>query len=151
MEGKNTMGCTINGEIFTVSSKAIRDSWNHYGTYASYSLSNTSFLLLAKRNKPDRVQVIIKLRFNEGQTIYEINNKELSVGIVYMPVDNYVLAESRFSTNNEHKGLVEVLKLEFNDETGEGFVAGLFEFDAIDSRGEVIQVREGRFDMSFGW
>jgi len=73
------------------------------------------------------------------------------VGIVYMPAENYVFASSRYTTTSVYKGRVEILKFVNNYNTGERFVSGLFEFDAIDSRGDVIEVREGRFDMSLGW
>lgn len=151
MEGKNTMGCTINGEIFTVSGKQIRGSWLYKGTYAIYQLNITTFYVIGKQNKPNQMGVTINLQVNEDQTIYELNNKELSVGYVRMWVDDHIFADTHFSTNNEFKGRVEILKLEYDKVLKEGFVAGLFEFDAIDSRGEVIQVREGRFDLSFGW
>jgi len=150
MEGKNTMGCIINGELFTVSGKQLRGGWDHRGTHANF-VSNSYITLSAKQEKTFQAKVYIRVKINEDQSIYELNNKELSVGMVRMWVDDHIFADIQFSTNNEHKGHLEVLKLERNLETGEGFVSGLFEFDAIDSRGDVIEVREGRFDMSFGW
>jgi len=156
MEGKNTMGCIINGELFTVSGKQLRGGWSHNGTHAGYYSGSSSgvhppYIYVRAKQPSPKIQVYIKLALFEGQNVYELNKQEKSVGIVHMPADNYVFASSEYTTTSEFKGRVEILKLERNLETGEGFVSGLFEFDAIDSRGEVIEVREGRFDLSFGW
>ncbi len=153
MEGKNTMGCIINGEVFTVSGKT--SGWPYYGTYALYISGSSSgvhppeIFIKAKQRSPE-VSVSVNLGLYEGQNVYELNKKELSVGKVRMWVDDHIFADTHFTTNNEYKGWVEILKFVFDYETGEGIVSGLFEFDAIDSRGEVIEVREGRFDLSFG-
>jgi len=150
MEGKNTMGCIINGEVFTVSGKS--SGWPYYGTSALYaSNSNPPYIFIMSKQRSPEIEVSIKLGLYEGQNVYELNKQEKSVGIVYMPAENYVFANSRYTTTSEYKGRVEILKLVNDYETGEGFVSGLFEFDAIDSRGEVIEVREGRFDLSFGY
>jgi len=152
MEGKNTMGCIINGELFTVSGKQLRGGWSHNGTHSFYASNSTPpYIFFSAKQEAPKIKILIVLELFEGKSVYELNNKEKSVGIVYMPANNYMFASSEYTTTSEYKGRVEILKLVNNYETGEGFVSGLFEFDAIDSRGDVIEVREGRFDLSFGW
>jgi hypothetical protein len=48
-----------------------------------------------------------------------------------------------YSTNNKYSGEVEFTKYE------NGIVSGTFWFDAVNDTGEVVEIREGRFDMKY--
>lgn len=51
----------------------------------------------------------------------------------------------RYTTTPEVTGELTIIKLDFEN----NIVSGTFWFDAINDDGEIVEIREGRFDMRF--
>ncbi|CAN5220698.1 hypothetical protein BH23BAC2_BH23BAC2_12240 [soil metagenome] len=75
----------------------------------------------------------------EGETYYLISEGEFANFAIY----NKNIIE--FQTNSEFSGEIKFTK--FDDING--IVSGTFWFDAINEEGEVVEIREGRFDMKY--
>ena len=53
--------------------------------------------------------------------------------------------QNQYSTTPQVVGEMTITKLDFEN----NIVSGTFWFDAINDEGEIVEVREGRFDMQF--
>ncbi|MEX0966904.1 MAG: hypothetical protein WD077_06675 [Bacteroidia bacterium] len=143
-EGKNIFACKISGEVFIAEGVMDNNPMSPKGVdyYWILSGSDTLIYINANEEKPLKASISLKFIFESLNFAKELNQYEKSVGYFYIPVENYVLAESKYSTNEDHKGWVTVKYFQNN------ILAGTFEFTAIDDRGEIIHITEGRFDLS---
>lgn len=148
MEGKNVVACYINGELYIYEGEYV-GGWSSKGNWAKYIIDFNSLTINSKANEPLKASIWLKIRPIEGQLVYELNQFERSIASVRLWVDDHTFADSEYKTNAEYKGHLELLKFRHGEADGNNFVAGTFSFDAIDSRGDVIEVREGRFDIAF--
>lgn len=53
--------------------------------------------------------------------------------------------EEYYNTTPEVMGEMTITKLDFED----NIVSGTFWFDAVNNEGDMVEIREGRFDMRF--
>jgi len=148
MEGKNVVACYINGELY-ISEGEYRKGWDPIGNQAFFIPSFNLIELNSKAKNPLKSSIWITFRPLEGKLVYELNQFENSSASVVLQVDGHIFADSEYQTRAEHKGHLELLKFRHGEPVGVNFVAGTFSFDAVDTRGDVIEVREGRFDIAF--
>jgi hypothetical protein len=147
-EGKLTFGCLINGKPFTPKASSIVASTplNCYYQYVdgAYYFHVSAF----DRSQPN-------VSFGVG-----INTESLSISVgsvipltkgdigeasgLYVYSDATVRLEE-YITNNE---IIGELKITHLDEE-EQIVSGTFWFDAVNSSGKKVEIREGRFDMQY--
>jgi hypothetical protein len=143
-EGKNIFACKINGEVFITEGVMDNNTLNPKGIDNNYMVwgIDTLVYIRAKESIPKEADFSLDFAYTLTHDSFELNQKQNSVAMVYLPVDNYILAKSRFATNDDHNGWVHVKYFQNK------ILAGTFEFTAIDDRGEVIHVTDGRFDIS---
>ncbi|MDA0198822.1 MAG: hypothetical protein OT643_08580 [Bacteroidetes bacterium] len=143
-EGKNIFACKINGEVFIAEGTIEKNSFDTKGVESSYRFwSNDTLVELESREEyPKKATVYVYFKYTLTKDTFELNQKEKTVGIIYLPVDDYVFADSKFNTDAINKGWVCVHYAE------DKILAGSFEFTAMDSRGELVYITEGRFDIS---
>ncbi|MBD3748435.1 MAG: hypothetical protein IE931_02965 [Sphingobacteriales bacterium] len=152
-EGKETFGCLVNGEAFTPKGYIFNpDGGPTLSSYYQYLNSSTAqgfyFNLSAryKKSGPNKSvsigadNVIIK----QGQT-YILKNYQNSNEIYgsYAIISNGLINE--YSTINDYKGELYISKF---DELNQ-IVSGTFWFDAVNDKGDKVEVREGRFDVHY--
>ncbi|MEX0966905.1 MAG: hypothetical protein WD077_06680 [Bacteroidia bacterium] len=142
-EGKNIFACKINGEVFVAEGVMDKNTMSPKGTDNNYMVwgNDTIVEIRAVEKKPTEASVSVDFVYTLIKDTFELNQKENSVARISIPVENYVFAESIFKTTDEHKGWVQVKYFQNN------ILAGTFEFTAIDDRGEIIHVTDGRFDF----
>lgn len=149
--GANTAGCLINGVAFLP--KGYLVTGNLVCNYidgkdfilgiseriiqGSSDNIRTIFVVSENQNLHDNVGVTFQL----GQDNYNGNSKfgTYIINTVAYPDPNY------YSTTTIVTGELKITHHDFNN----AILSGTFWFDAINSNGEIIKVREGRFDKHY--
>lgn len=152
MEGSNVVACYINGKMYILEGKdeSVGFSFGPIrGNRVRYNVSSSSVRITSRKPKPDEVDLTITFKLEEGKYIYELNELGSSSARITVGIDNNIFTEPEYKTNAQYKGHVELLMFRHGEPNGINFVAGTFAFDAINAEGDVIEVREGRFDISF--
>jgi hypothetical protein len=142
--GANKVGCLVNGEVFLPKGsnplgpplvvcfyQFVDNSWNFSLGFSNNQQENLRGLNIASRG----------VELQQGNTypiILESNNS------CYGRFTNW--GETfHYLTNENNNGQLTITKL---DQVN-NIISGTFWFKAVNSNGEVVQVREGRFDMQY--
>ena len=141
--GKQTLGCLVNGALFTPKTSLFSNTpaleANYYFWDGSYNLT-----ISANRKIKDNLLSIdintIGILIKEGMTIPLTDG---SMGGAIGSYTNYSAVNMGFKTNNQFKGELKITRF---DEINH-IISGTFWFDGEDSKGEKVEVREGRFDI----
>jgi len=147
-EGKQTLGCRVNGKLFVAQRKSMwqlseeisanvqeRDGiMTLYirGTDSTIDGEPSIYLLIDY----DRVQQGVTYSFNDPNT--GIASAEYKYHHTTTNSTEYITSQSLFGE----------LKFTLLDKD-KNIASGTFSFDAEDSQGEKVEVREGRFDVLF--
>lgn len=140
-EGKNTFGCLIDGEVFMANrgglfSSAIGVEYlapDYFRTSGSGSLNSC---------EDDDVSHIY---------LYINDSSIISIGdIIYLGSNfrksgSVIKCGTEFKTFNEYSGELEITKLD----TLNKIISGTYWFDAKSEEGEVVEIRDGRFDINY--
>ncbi len=149
--GANTAGCLVNGEVFLPKGGGLAGNKNCFYQYvdggyhfmmrfSDFSGDDSSSVRLGTQNAT----------IENGKT-YSLNarpfysNNEDGRGGGYEIYTLEPFSETYHSTTNEITGEMTITKLDFEN----NIVSGTFWFDAINDEGEIVEVREGRFDMQY--
>jgi hypothetical protein len=137
-EGKNILACKINGEIFIAEGKI---DWNTFTPRGvNYQFTSDSMInISAKEDEPFEANLSIEFIYQPNINNYTLNHQYRYTDWINKNVENYIFADSDFYTDSINTGIVNIAYFKNN------IIAGTFEFDAIDTRGEVVHVTEGRF------
>ncbi|NRB60630.1 MAG: hypothetical protein HRU50_11915 [Winogradskyella sp.] len=139
--GENTAGCLVNGEAFLPNNGSIQPLVLNY-------LNGEDFTLGISREVNGSLYTIRISQFNiplqEGET-YLLNTEftgspssaQYIINTFPPPSPNY------YSTNSMVTGELTITSNDFNN----AILSGTFWFDAINSEGDIVEVREGRFDI----
>ena len=152
-EGKETFGCLVNGEVFTP--KGSNLGGPTLSSYYQYLNSPTAqgyfFNVLAKKKSTGNITESISLDFISNTSlvngkVYDLKkidiNNETEAGYLY---SNVTTSNSYKTKSETYLGKLIITKL---DEINQ-IVSGTFWFDAVNDKGEKVEVREGRFDVRF--
>jgi Family of unknown function (DUF6252) len=141
--GANTVGCLVNGKVFLPKKEGISPEVNCFYQlvdgeyYFSISFSdrtganNTTVNVFTKK---------ISLKVGSNYVLNKPDNTILGSGGEYR--------ESQLNQYNTNKATTGELKITKLDPTN-SIISGTFWFDAVNSAGEVVQIREGRFDWRY--
>lgn len=139
--GANTAGCLLNGEaIFPKGSVYSLHFFYNDGLHLGLGISH-------EKNNVDRrsIGLATNERLHVGKTYIlseyggETNYGEISLNGYSPPNPNY------FVTNSLITGELTITAHNFD----QAYLSGTFWFDAVNSEGEIMKVREGRFDMQY--
>ncbi len=143
--GANTAGCLINGNVFLPYQEgqypSLTCTYNQYQGVKFFGLT-----IRDSRGKGVKSIYIdtLELTLEAGQII-PLNKH-------FMLDQNFTGGAARYNINNvkyytdsENIGELKITKVDFPN----GIIAGTFWFDAKNSEGETVTVRDGRFDMEF--
>ncbi|MFN4764550.1 hypothetical protein ACKGJN_15580 [Gillisia sp. Q332] len=142
--GANIAGCLVNGEILLPSGKSLGSGSVLHSQYVYYQNEYIFSITIRDRDNNRLVQVRsgnIKLAEGEKYTLIEESDSNFS-GV-------YIIGGAGsgigYLTTQQESGEFEIIKL---DES-KNIISGTFWFDAINNDGEIVQVREGRFDVQY--
>lgn len=141
--GANTGGCLVDGEAFLPNNESVLPLVCHYLDGQDFSFSVSKKV----NGRYYSVRVIIsKTRLEIGKT-YQLNEKfgyDTNTG-------EYIISSASttdpryYATSPNTIGEVTITAHNFN----RAFLSGTFWFDAINSEGEIVKIRKGRFDMDY--
>ncbi|MBZ9631725.1 hypothetical protein LB465_13125 [Salegentibacter sp. LM13S] len=137
--GEGTFGCLVNGKAFV-------EKNNYFNCYYQFVDDGFYFSLSAEDENQIISQIIIgsvKSKIEEGE---KYNLSENSEGNHYGECSVNLNEHYDVTTKSGGFGFLEITK--FDEE--KRIVSGIFEFDIINPEtGEIIKIREGRFDTLF--
>jgi hypothetical protein len=135
--GANKAGCLVNGEVFLPKGYGIiLNCFYQDGLNFGLGISQE------KDKKLNSVKILIgNQNLTEGNT-YQLgqNNKNGKYTVYY---DNF--RPNEYETTSSITGELKITYHNFD----KAIISGTFWFDAINSNGEKVQIREGRFDMQY--
>ncbi|CAN5282182.1 hypothetical protein BH23BAC2_BH23BAC2_26820 [soil metagenome] len=139
--GANTAGCLVNGEVFLPGGRSIGSG---SVLKAQYVFHNGRYIFGVSINNPrdGNKMVLIESKYDaleEGETYIMKQYSDISTTGFYLNGSN------GYSTTDEVIGEFTISKL---DESRK-ILSGTFWFDAINNEGEIVQIREGRFDVHY--
>ena len=142
--GANTAGCLVNGEAF------LPKGFFPSGNLICFYINQLNFSLSIS-NKENNIIKGVSIYYSEEtleigtkytlNTRYQTNAKtgEYVINETSFPNDDY------YSTTPEIKGELVITHHDYDN----AIISGTFWFDAVNSSGEKVEVREGRFDMEY--
>lgn len=147
--GAGTFGCLVNGEVFKP--KGDLFSGQIKGCAYQYINGGYYFQLYANRDESTPEQPVSKgvsigsdsVTIQQGK-VYKLGTlKKGGIGGQYSIIAFTTI--TNFKTSDSLQGELHITRL---DEAKQ-IVSGTFWFDAVNSNGEKVEVREGRFDMNY--
>lgn len=145
--GAGTFGCLVDGKVFRPKGSAFAGPiWKAFNQYVD---GRYIFGISARRSEGEVSQLVsiggdsITL----SKKTYELGSREIK-GVLYGQYNYSEIGtlRTRSFTNSIHKGQLTVKHF---DSVAQ-IVSGTFWFDAIDSAtGRVVQIRDGRFDLTY--
>ncbi len=144
--GENTVGCLVDGEVFLP--KGSNPLGNPIITCLYQNINgNFEFGLSFSNNKTNPLRSIHilsnKIELMENKT-YQLKDEEPENSVFA----NYLLGGGLYGgyvTTNLASGELTITKLV----PTKSIISGTFWFDAVNSNGEKVEIREGRFDMQY--
>lgn len=141
--GANTAGCLVNGQVF------LPKGYFSAGTLNCNYTDGLNFDIRISEKINDNIRSLYVFNYNqqliEGQ-VYILKEDSSTTGFgiyvlnsVASPNPNY------YSTTSTITGELKITNHDFDN----AILSGTFWFDAINSEGVKVQVREGRFDMHY--
>ena len=148
--GANTFGCVVNGKAFTPKGSSLAGPILQANYQLIYAPSPTGYILgITGRDRSTDEITSISIGFDslaaeEGKkyqlTTISKGNAGGQYGL-YPPIGSYQI----FQTNNTATGELWIKRFDLSNQ----IVSGTFWFDAINSNGQKVEVREGRFDVRY--
>lgn len=146
--GANTVGCLVNGEVFLPKSEGINPA-----VVVNYEfVDGDFFFLLNFKDQRGTINefVSIKTRFIELEQneTYSLNKNFdddgdfAGGGGAYRPS---TLDNGEYLTTSSITGELTITRLDLSN----SIISGTFWFDAINEEGEIVEIRDGRFDYEY--
>ncbi|TAE41620.1 MAG: hypothetical protein EAY66_01310 [Sphingobacteriales bacterium] len=139
--GANTFGCLVNGEVFLPKGSGFGGPVLR----CQYVFDNGFYTLyLSASNRAQDINKSIRLVIKDidlSPNLYVLNNDSTSKG-EYSTINNLLFTNSYKTTLNNTGNL----RINYWN-PGKGVLSGNFSFDAVNSIGEKVEIREGRFDV----
>lgn len=143
-EGKNTFGCTINGELFTAPFAGNKAFAEYYYRQFEKDLYGTIVI----ENKDRNITRGVGMRLDT--VVYDTGKYYLDTNAKVGAHGQVVLLKEKHETYYCQKDMYGWLHIQFLD-TVRHIVSGTFEFDAVNEKNnlDTVKIREGRFDLKF--
>ena len=141
--GANTVGCLVNGRVFIPHAEGISPEVNCF-----YQLVNGKyfFTMAFSDLRGSSIETVnlfsakIDLQMNQIYVLNQGYNPVVGGGAEY-----YKDLSNKFSTNLIKTGELKITKLD----SSKSIISGTFWFDATNSAGEKVEIRQGRFDWRY--
>lgn len=144
--GANTAGCLVNGKVFLPKQEGLNPA-----LVCNYEFIDGEFFfnLVIRDNRGQGVKTVSvrtqRIDLEAGPTyILNIDNT-ISIDFTGGGGVYSINASDFFYTNTIKTGELKITRLDLQN----SIISGTFWFDAINSNGEVVEIRQGRFDMRY--
>lgn len=141
--GANTAGCLVDGKAFLP--KGYLPTGNLVCNYIDGKDFNIN---IVQRNNYKTISMNV-ISYNQSLTVgetYQLNEygADSKFG-EYSIYDDNNLSEIHYKTTSIITGELKITNHNFN----KAILSGTFWFDAVNSEGQIVKIREGRFDMEY--
>ena len=142
--GANTAGCLVNGKVLVPGGQGIntgsvlKSQYTFSGNDADDFVFGLSIMDLTSGGSKMMLISIRNKKLVEGETIQLINEGSNIFGSYINRLDGFV-------TTDEHQGELFISRID----TERHIASGTFWFDAVNDEGEIVEVRNGRFDVVY--
>ena len=144
--GANTAGCLVNGKVFLPKQEGLNPA-----LVCNYEFIDGEFFfnLVIRDNRGQGVKTLSvrtqRIDLEAGSTyILNIDNT-ISIDFTGGGGVYSINASDFFYTNTIKTGELKITRLDLQN----SIISGTFWFDAVNEAGELVEVREGRFDVQF--
>ena len=145
-KGANTAGCLVNGEVFIPHQVGLSPS-----LVCNYEFLDGQFYFnIAFSDSRNGSVKSVSVNHNkvslQSGSIYNLNKNTVNDGDftggggTYFPT-----LQNFYRTNSIKTGELKITRLDVSN----SIISGTFWFDAVNTAGETIQIRSGRFDMNY--
>lgn len=144
--GANTVGCLVNGKVFLPHDEGLNTSVNCFYQFVNGEYYFTLDFVDLRKGGVESVIIQLKKINLKQEEIYVLNKNSdydgdfLGGGAAYFPVLTNI-----YTTNTLKTGELKITRIDVS----KSIVSGTFWFDAINSKGEKVEIREGRFDWNY--
>jgi hypothetical protein len=143
--GANTVGCLVNGKVYLPSQRGINTDVNCFYQF----VDNEYFFTMAFADNanfgPDVSVQTGKTTLIQGNT-YVLNKNYPTDGDYTGGGGSFRLSSTnKFYTTSIKTGELKITKLD----PANSIISGTFWFDAVNSAGEKVEIRQGRFDWKY--
>jgi hypothetical protein len=140
-EGKDILGCLVNGEVFVAQGGFIGGVDDLQANLGNDKL----FISGSAYGKDTKVDGNIYIYIYED--FYSRLNETISLDDKTKEVGYYINSTGKefYTGQDKFYGELNILKID----TINNFIAGTFWFDAVSTDGEIVEIRDGRFDIIF--
>jgi hypothetical protein len=144
--GANTVGCLVNGKVFLPHAEGINPPVNCFYQFIDGEFFFTMNFADLRGVTNERVVLqTSRINLEVGQT-YALNKNPIDDGDYTGGGGVYSLSVSnRFYTNTLKTGELTISRVDLSN----SIISGTFWFDAVNSEGEIVEIREGRFDWNY--
>jgi len=141
--GANTAGCLVDGEAFLA--KGYIPSGNLVCNYINGKDFNIN---IVQRSSSQTISMNV-ISYNQTLVVGEIYKLEVyganSKFGTYTIYDDQNLTEIQYKTTSSITGELKITNHNFE----KAILSGTFWFDAVNTDGKIVKIREGRFDMHY--
>ncbi|NHM01568.1 DUF6252 family protein [Flavobacterium difficile] len=145
--GANTVGCLVNGKVFLPHQEGINPAVNcFYQLYNGEYFFTMNFADLRGTGVKAVVIQTSRINLEEGQ-IYLLNKNIIEDGDFSGGGQYYIssILSNNFYTNTIKTGELKITRLDISN----SIISGTFWFDAVNTAGETVEIRSGRFDWNY--
>ena len=142
--GARTVGCLVNGKVLIPHKEGIGSPVNCF--YQNDENGDYYFTMAFKDMRNYSKQTVnifyakINLKSNQEYLLNQGYNPSSGGGSEY-----YTTLSNIFSTNSISTGILYITNFDLT----KGIISGTFWFDAVNDKGEKVEIREGCFDWGF--
>ena len=144
--GANTAGALVDGEPITPKGGGINPNLVAFYQFVDGAYFFNVGILNSNNNRNKTIKVYANENSIEENEVYILNKNDTSIGFggAFSFRDGNE-SESFHFTNTDFTGELTITHLDEENR----IVSGTFWFDAVNEDGEVVEVREGRFDVTY--
>ncbi|MFD2942477.1 DUF6252 family protein [Flavobacterium notoginsengisoli] len=139
--GANTAGCLVNGEAFLPKGNLPATLFCQYIDQKHFSIAINEKI----NNKIRTVNVASLNETLELNKIYQLKEYGENSKFAEFVIFNENFDDIQYQTNSVIKGELKIT----NHNYAKAIISGTFWFDAVNDKGEKVEIREGRFDMEY--
>lgn len=144
--GANTVGCLVNGKVFLLHAEGINPEVNCFYQYIDGEFFFNMTFVDYRGVTPKAVSIKTGRTSLQVNQTYLLNKNTTDDGDFTGGGGNYDIgASNRYFTNTIKTGELKITRIDLQN----SIVSGIFWFDAINADGEIVEIREGRFDWNY--
>ena len=146
--GEDTFGCLVNGKAVTLKNGGFLNGSTFDGAHIGNNIFLISFTTNNSiiQNPPGFAFYIDSLKISEGTTYILSRDKVEGFSSAHYTANaNSNSTTPDFSTNEKVTGSLTITKYSLYN--GATVLAGIFNYNAVDAKGDTVKITNGRFDF----